>query len=91
MSVKAGEYATVKRYLDGGMNPNARDEKHRTALYIAEAVGQDDIRELLIAHGAQADIPDASGLEVRIGVAVNPGMRHYLETIDRESIRDQST
>ncbi len=85
-SVKEGRYDEVKRFLDSGMNPNQRDENYRTALYVAEATGRVNIKELLLSYGADQNAKDRSGLEKRTGISISPGMQSYLEAIDRDRV-----
>ncbi|EKG22289.1 hypothetical protein MPH_00356 [Macrophomina phaseolina MS6] len=48
--------------LDRGANPNAKNSASRTALHIAAGKdGSEETVKLLLAHGADANLPDANG------------------------------
>jgi hypothetical protein len=86
LSIIAGKYNEVEKALARGIDPNTRDEGHRTALYVAEASGNTDIARLLVEHGAKTEINDPSGIEYRTGLILNDSMKRYLEVVDKETI-----
>lgn len=85
-----GDTQAIKTMLSQGMDANIRDEKFRTALYVAEATGQTAIKDILLQHGANPDAKDGSGLEARMGTPINASMRTYLETIDKQVMVEQA-
>lgn len=85
-----GDAQAIKTMLSQGIDANVRDEKFRTALYVAEATGQTAIKEMLLQHGANPEAKDGSGLEARMGTPINASMRTYLETIDKQVMVEQT-
>ena len=59
LAVSGGRPALVTSLLAAGANPNTRDIYGKTALHYA---ADRQIIALLLAHGAQVNIPDTSGL-----------------------------
>lgn len=55
---KGGDDKLVQLYLDAGVDVNAVDDSCNTALLIATLLGRTEITELLLARGANPDIPD---------------------------------
>jgi hypothetical protein len=63
-AARAGDVAALDRLLGlpGGACPvSARDEQHRTALHVAAASGQLAAAEVLLRHGADAQLTDGRG------------------------------
>lgn len=83
-SILQGDYFKVESMLNQGIDPNVRDNSHRTALYVAAAAGQSKIARLLIERGANQNAYDASGLEQRMKTKLNEPMRTYLEALDKQ-------
>ena len=58
-----GDYKTVVEYLNLGMNPNAIDYNHHTALMGATLNGHNKVIKLLISRGAQVDLKNKYNLD----------------------------
>ncbi|MEM3364458.1 MAG: ankyrin repeat domain-containing protein [Candidatus Micrarchaeia archaeon] len=56
-----GEFKKVKRLLERGANPNAKDKEHKTALMWAVYEENLEIATLLILHGANVNLKDKYG------------------------------
>ncbi len=89
-SIVRGDYEQVEQFLSQGVDPNTRDPRYRTALYVATSTGHNEIATLLRARGASETAHDMSGLEKRIGGNLNSSMRNYLETLDRQMLSQQA-
>ena len=59
-AVHDGNTATVKSYLDNGIDPNIADEDSNTALILAARDGSTDIVDLLIERGANVNAKSAT-------------------------------
>ncbi|KAK6133554.1 hypothetical protein DH2020_032683 [Rehmannia glutinosa] len=59
--VNAGDLDSIKELLDSGTDVNFRDIDHRTALHVAACQGYDDVAQLLLENGAEADPKDRWG------------------------------
>jgi uncharacterized protein len=59
--VGKGDADKVRRLLDQNADPNATDERGTSALVWALNFGKDDAAQLLIHHGADGSLKDASG------------------------------
>ncbi len=58
---KSNNLAEIKNLLANGVDVNAMDEDHRTALMYASFEGYTDIMQSLILAGAKVDIQDLNG------------------------------
>ncbi len=56
-----GKTAVVAAYLDGGIDPNARDQYQLTGLMWAGRKGRIEVADLLIKRGADIEAGDATG------------------------------
>ena len=56
-----GQTVLVKRFLEAGLDVNARDMQRQTALHQAAQAGHGDVVRLLLAHGANPAFTDVSG------------------------------
>lgn len=54
--------AATETLLAGGAGIDARDERGRTALHYAAAVGYSDVAKVLVEHGADLTVADADGV-----------------------------
>ena len=54
-AVCIGDLASVKVFLEEGVNVNAKDPRSRTALHIAARKGYREVVELLLEHGADVN------------------------------------
>jgi len=54
-AVKAGDLTNVLRLLENGIDPNATDEDHSSALCLAVRMNRIDIAEALLARNAKVD------------------------------------
>ena len=53
-----GDLQRVEKFIDGGANVDAKDQKGQTALHYAAKAGQIPVANLLIAHGADVNAGD---------------------------------
>jgi ankyrin repeat protein len=60
-AAKDGDIAALTALLDGGANPNARDESGLTPLYLATFLGHADTITILLKAGADPNARDESG------------------------------
>lgn len=61
-AVKSGEVTQVERWLKNNVSPNfVLDYKQETPIIVAAKSGDKRIVNLLLAHGANPEIPDPSG------------------------------
>lgn len=67
-----GDLPLVRQFLERGMDVNARNDFHWTALMFAAAKGHTDIVEYLLAKGAEVNKSDFSG-KTALGLAVEGG------------------
>lgn len=56
-----GDIARIKDFLARGMNPNAKDNWHTTALMVAAEKGRLQVVQILLAHGAEVNAKDSFG------------------------------
>lgn len=61
-SAEDGDMATVKLFLEGGMNPGVKGENGRTPLHAAANFNHREIAELLITRGAEIDPRNDKGV-----------------------------
>ena len=60
-AANAGEVATVRRWLERGVRPDAADGLGRTALHFCATKGDVGLLELLVEHGADLNVRDGRG------------------------------
>ena len=65
----AGDIAAIKRLIDGGASPNAKDQKGRSALLAAAAGGHDASAAALLRRGANVNAADSRGKTLLMGAA----------------------
>jgi len=63
-----GDAVKVKRLLDAGVDPNAMNADHRTALSGAAESGKEEVARLMLDHGAKPDgqLPDTGWAPLHI-------------------------
>ena len=72
------------------VNVNQRDDRGRTALYIAAFHGRQDIVELLLWHKARVDIAKHSGTTPK-GCAIRMGHAHLVDLLSLPKVTDLTT
>lgn len=76
-AAEAGDIATLRRLLDGGVTVDTRDAQGRTALLAATHAGRVDTARLLIGRGADLTSTNRYG-----GTALIPAAHHgHVETV----------
>jgi hypothetical protein len=61
-AIQYSRLRAVRALLAAGANPDAKDDKGRTALHRMLAKGMDSrVFELFVQHGARGNVPDATG------------------------------
>ena len=60
-AVRQGDVATVRAYMDAGVDPDSSDGMARSALYHAAFLGHTDIVKMLLARNADANFQDDEG------------------------------
>ncbi len=61
-AVTSGDAGKVKAILDGGTDPNQKDDLGNTALITTAQYGYTEIAKLLLEHGADPNIKDGLGI-----------------------------
>ena len=54
----------IKKVLDAGIDPNLRDSKGQTLLFLAAKAGDDITTQILLEYGADTEIKDSLGRDV---------------------------
>ncbi|KAJ6537649.1 ankyrin repeat-containing domain protein [Mycena capillaripes] len=54
-AIEHGKAAAVDLLLDSGADVNTKDERHRTALYVAASCGYEDVIRVLVEHGVDVN------------------------------------
>ncbi|HEY6923488.1 MAG TPA: ankyrin repeat domain-containing protein [Steroidobacteraceae bacterium] len=62
LAAENGDLKRLQQLLDQLTDINSRDDAGRTALLLATLHGQSKAAELLLAHGANPNVPDAEGV-----------------------------
>jgi ankyrin repeat protein len=57
LAVEGGHIETVEVLINRGANVNARSNRGATPLYMAKAIGYDDISQFLVDRGASSSPP----------------------------------
>jgi hypothetical protein len=73
---EADAIASIKLFLDAGVDVNAADNQGDTALHGAAQKGTDPVVQFLVDHGAKLDIKDKKGrspLDAAMGLMGNGG------------------
>jgi ankyrin repeat protein len=73
---EADAIASIKLFLDAGVDVNAADNQGDTALHGAAQKGTDQVVQFLVDHGAKLDIKDKKGrspLDAAMGLMGNGG------------------
>jgi len=60
-AVRAGDLTRVETLLEGGVDPDARNDRGETALLLATRLGRVDVAACLLAHGADHELRDGRG------------------------------
>ena len=60
-AARVGNIEAVRLHLDGGMDPNGKDEGGWVPLHGTSGEGHREIVELLLANGAKVNVPAMSG------------------------------
>ena len=79
-SVKAGDYAEVKRLIEAEADVNAQDNNGFTVLMLASANGHIDVAQLLIEEGADVNAQDKIGATALI-VASRRGQTYIVKLL----------
>lgn len=77
-AIHEGHLEEVRRRLDEGVSPDARDREGTTALYLACDLGRPAIARLLVERGAEVDaVPRRKGGSRALQVAIYRGFDAY--------------
>ena len=76
-----GNAAVVKKLLDCGVSPDAKDQNGDTALHLAAAEGNTAVVKVLLEHGAHPNIQTQSGGNTALHLAITEGHLAVVEAL----------